>query len=240
MRQSGLGGGVGGRSERYPRSEDSGESGRELPRLAGEDVFVRRCRVSPSRDLRAPRRPGLAVPRRPRKGPANRLNSKLRVRTVHRSMLSILAAAQWVSGCKPALRSQPSRKRISSPKSRIPVRCSRRIGDHVRAGQVLAVIDIPEMEQELAEDQASLLPSRVRWRPRATRWTTRSEHNASGRDVEASRSAVQPGLDLRPSARSGACHRGDRHGRFRRCGSEQRPGRTKSTSPPRPLRGSRR
>ena len=156
MRQSGLGGGVGGRSERYPRSEDSGESGRELPRLAGEDVFVRRCRVSPSRDLRAPRGPGLAVPRRPRKGPANRLNSKLRVRTVHRSMLSILAAAQWVSGCKPTLRSQPSRKRISSPKSRIPVRCSRRIGDHVRAGQVLAVIDIPEMERELAEDQAQL------------------------------------------------------------------------------------
>src|SRR6266850_2209484 len=30
------------------------------------------------------------------------------------------------------------------------------IGDHVKAGQVLAVIDIPEMEQELAEDQAQL------------------------------------------------------------------------------------
>jgi acetyl/propionyl-CoA carboxylase alpha subunit len=28
------------------------------------------------------------------------------------------------------------------------------IGDHVKAGQVLAVIDIPEMEQELAEDKA--------------------------------------------------------------------------------------
>jgi multidrug efflux pump subunit AcrA (membrane-fusion protein) len=30
------------------------------------------------------------------------------------------------------------------------------IGDHVKAGQVLAVIEIPEMEQELAEDQAQL------------------------------------------------------------------------------------
>jgi RND family efflux transporter MFP subunit len=30
------------------------------------------------------------------------------------------------------------------------------IGDHVKAGQVLAVIDIPELEQQLAEDQAQL------------------------------------------------------------------------------------
>src|SRR6267143_3195522 len=30
------------------------------------------------------------------------------------------------------------------------------IGDHVKAGQVLAVIDIPEMEQELAEAEAQL------------------------------------------------------------------------------------
>src|SRR5258705_5487602 len=30
------------------------------------------------------------------------------------------------------------------------------IGDHVKAGQVLAVIDVPEMEQELAETQAQL------------------------------------------------------------------------------------
>src|SRR5467141_2249044 len=30
------------------------------------------------------------------------------------------------------------------------------IGDHVKAGQVLAVIDVPEMEQELAEDKAQL------------------------------------------------------------------------------------
>src|SRR6201982_1179483 len=30
------------------------------------------------------------------------------------------------------------------------------IGDHVRAGQVLAVIDVPEMEQELAEATAQL------------------------------------------------------------------------------------
>src|SRR3977135_3048016 len=30
------------------------------------------------------------------------------------------------------------------------------IGDHVKAGQVLAVIDIPEMEQELAEAKAQL------------------------------------------------------------------------------------
>ena len=30
------------------------------------------------------------------------------------------------------------------------------IGDHVKAGQVLAVIDIPEMEQQLAEDEAQL------------------------------------------------------------------------------------
>src|SRR6202048_2725395 len=27
------------------------------------------------------------------------------------------------------------------------------IGDHVKAGQILAVIDIPELEQQLAEDQ---------------------------------------------------------------------------------------
>src|SRR5437868_1983988 len=30
------------------------------------------------------------------------------------------------------------------------------IGDHVKAGQVLAVIDVPEMEQELAEAEAQL------------------------------------------------------------------------------------
>ena len=30
------------------------------------------------------------------------------------------------------------------------------IGDHVKAGQVLAVIEVPEMEQELAEDKAQL------------------------------------------------------------------------------------
>ena len=30
------------------------------------------------------------------------------------------------------------------------------IGDHVKAGQVLAVIDVPEMEQELAEAKAQL------------------------------------------------------------------------------------
>src|ERR1700731_5366588 len=30
------------------------------------------------------------------------------------------------------------------------------IGDHVKAGQVLAVIDVPEMKQELAEAQAQL------------------------------------------------------------------------------------
>ena len=30
------------------------------------------------------------------------------------------------------------------------------IGDHVKAGQVLAVIDIPELEDQLAEDEAQL------------------------------------------------------------------------------------
>src|SRR5258707_15586135 len=30
------------------------------------------------------------------------------------------------------------------------------IGDHVKAGQVLAVISVPEMENELAEDKAQL------------------------------------------------------------------------------------
>jgi len=30
------------------------------------------------------------------------------------------------------------------------------IGDHVKAGQVLAVIDVPEMKQELAEAKAQL------------------------------------------------------------------------------------
>ena len=35
------------------------------------------------------------------------------------------------------------------------------IGDHVKAGQVLAVIDVPEMKQELAEANAQLGPTRA-------------------------------------------------------------------------------
>jgi multidrug efflux pump subunit AcrA (membrane-fusion protein) len=56
------------------------------------------------------------------------------------------------------------------------------IGDHVKAGQVLAVIEIPEMEQELAEDQAQLA-SKESWRPRAARWTTsrRTSHFRTSR-----------------------------------------------------------
>src|SRR5947209_10674614 len=46
------------------------------------------------------------------------------------------------------------------------------IGDHVKAGQVLAVIDLPEMEKQLAEDEPSSPQSKVRWRPRAARWST--------------------------------------------------------------------
>ena len=36
------------------------------------------------------------------------------------------------------------------------------IGDHVKAGQVLAVIDVPEMKQELAEAKAQLESRRAR------------------------------------------------------------------------------
>src|SRR3982074_976530 len=44
------------------------------------------------------------------------------------------------------------------------------LGDHVKAGQVLAVIDVPEMKQELAEAKAQLeskhsLLARLRLRP---------------------------------------------------------------------------
>jgi multidrug efflux pump subunit AcrA (membrane-fusion protein) len=46
------------------------------------------------------------------------------------------------------------------------------IGDHVKAGQVLAVIYVPEMENELAEAKAHSLPSKVRWSARAMTWTT--------------------------------------------------------------------
>jgi len=46
------------------------------------------------------------------------------------------------------------------------------IGDHVKAGQVLAVIDIPELEQHLAEDQAQLASKQSALEPLAARWTT--------------------------------------------------------------------
>ena len=75
------------------------------------------------------------------------------------------------------------------------------IGDHVKAGQVLAVIDIPEMEQELAEakaqlksKQSSLESARRRTGPQ------QGEHNASGRLVEAPGGAVHGTLDQRPGA----------------------------------------
>jgi 2-dehydropantoate 2-reductase len=59
MRQSGLGGAVGGRSERYPRSKDIRESGRESPRVASEYSFVR---VTTRRAIDAVRQLGTMVP----------------------------------------------------------------------------------------------------------------------------------------------------------------------------------
>ena len=74
------------------------------------------------------------------------------------------------------------------------------IGDHVKAGQVLAVIDIPEMEQELAEAKAQL-KSKEFARERAPRTgALQGEHNASGRLVEAPGGAVHGTLDQRPGA----------------------------------------
>jgi multidrug efflux pump subunit AcrA (membrane-fusion protein) len=44
------------------------------------------------------------------------------------------------------------------------------IGDEVKAGQILAVIDIPELEQQLAEDQAQLASKQSALE--TARWTT--------------------------------------------------------------------
>jgi len=46
------------------------------------------------------------------------------------------------------------------------------IGDHVKAGQVLAVIDIPNCSSSLPRTKPSSLQSKVHWRPLAARWTT--------------------------------------------------------------------
>jgi acetyl/propionyl-CoA carboxylase alpha subunit len=73
------------------------------------------------------------------------------------SSLYIRAGSPWPNVCKPMPPSKPLRKRISSPKVSgylSDVRVD--IGDHVKAGQVLAVIDVPEMVQQLAEAKAQL------------------------------------------------------------------------------------
>jgi RND family efflux transporter MFP subunit len=56
------------------------------------------------------------------------------------------------------------------------------IGDHVKAGQVLAVISIPEMENELAEDKA-LLDSKQRSLETAQRQVDHSKANVALQDV---------------------------------------------------------
>jgi len=63
-----------------------------------------------------------------------------------------------------------------SPKSPVPVRCSRGIiGDHVKADHVLAVIYTPELEKELAEPRPSSLPKQsFAGARRAATWTTTS------------------------------------------------------------------
>jgi RND family efflux transporter MFP subunit len=63
------------------------------------------------------------------------------------------------------------------------------IGDHVKAGQVLAVISVPEMENELAEDQAQL-DSRQRSLETAQRQVDHNKANVILQDVTLKRQEV--------------------------------------------------
>jgi RND family efflux transporter MFP subunit len=63
------------------------------------------------------------------------------------------------------------------------------IGDHVKAGQVLAVISVPEMENELVEDQAQL-DSKQRSLETAQRQVDHSKANVTLQDVTFKRQEV--------------------------------------------------
>src|SRR6202008_4112059 len=63
------------------------------------------------------------------------------------------------------------------------------IGDHVKAGQVLAVISIPEMENELAEDKAQL-DSKRRSLETAQRQVDHSKANVTLQDLTLKRQEV--------------------------------------------------
>jgi RND family efflux transporter MFP subunit len=63
------------------------------------------------------------------------------------------------------------------------------IGDHVKAGQVLAVISIPEMENELAEDKAQL-DSKRRSLETAQRQVDHSKANVTLQDLTLTRQEV--------------------------------------------------
>src|SRR6266480_1191840 len=87
------------------------------------------------------------------------------------------------------------------------------IGDHVKAGQVLAVIDVPEMEKELAEAKAQLESKQSSLERARPTGPPQSEHNASRGLVEAPGGAGRGGtLHQRPGARRSARQRGDRQG----------------------------
>src|SRR5262249_11729729 len=63
------------------------------------------------------------------------------------------------------------------------------IGDHVKAGQVLAVIDIPELEQQLAEDQAQLASKRSALET-ARRQVDHDRANRARQDITLTRNEV--------------------------------------------------
>jgi RND family efflux transporter MFP subunit len=72
------------------------------------------------------------------------------------------------------------------------------IGDHVKAGQVLAVISVPEMEDELAEDKAQL-DSKQRSLETARRQLEHNKANVALQDVTLKRQEVLfKGRDIAP------------------------------------------
>jgi RND family efflux transporter MFP subunit len=72
------------------------------------------------------------------------------------------------------------------------------IGDHVKAGQVLAVISVPEMENELAEDKAQL-DSKQRSLETAERQVDHNKANVALQDVTLKRQEVLfKGRDIAP------------------------------------------
>src|ERR1700720_652533 len=98
------------------------------------------------------------------------------------------------------------------------------IGDHVKAGQVLAVIDVPEMKQELAEATAQFESKRSSLESAPSTGPQQGGPSASERPGKRP-GAVGRGTAVhqRSDARSGARQCRYRQGRSRRCGSEPRP-----------------